>query len=315
MAKTLMALDEVRCGALAVRVAGLACLGALACSGGGVGSGGGSEPGVEHRNTSEEKAGEAGLPSLLGTGDCGRVEEPAICTWALSADAIVTGELVALRPAPSPAWIPCSSPDGALRVLSNEPCPGILEYALDLEVRVTEVLHGVVPAPNIFVRVGAEELAVWRPLPRVGPRAVEWWGEGDRLVPGLMLGLVLHWAADWNRWLLHGEPLLQIEETDGPVIDVQEHARACTASTPSGLDGMGLERLRQAVAGCRPVGDGMAAAEQRRRHYFAHSDDDRTRLHVAATCFVACGDPPHIGCEGDADCGAGERCVDNACQR
>jgi len=187
------------------------------------------------------------LPVGGGEGDClvSDAPAPSICEWALSTDAIVVGEIVAIRPVASPSVMTVNG-GGVVAT-----CDGVVNDVLDLDINVSKVLHGDVDSTSVVsVRVPGPWMDSHRPMPVVDGDGEVFWVPDDNnsLQVGDTIGAPIHWIDAVSTWSLLAEPLLGAR-TDGTLF-FEESVGDCRGRPTPDLGGRTLNQLASLIGQC-----------------------------------------------------------------
>lgn len=258
------------------------------------------------------------LPVMVSEGDCSPLEAPDPCTWALSTDAVVVGQLVAVRPLESPAVVTrmVGQPARAQRELRTS-CEGVVNPGLELELRVERTLHGKLSG-TVKVRMGKAQAMLLNPLPQRGAGGQVAWqpmgtGAGSPLVAGQRLGLALHYVPEHGAWSIMGEPLFApVAEGAGEVVRFQSATADCFEPPPAALEGRTLAEMAQVLASCTSA---KASKAPQRHARVWNTWGQNPEQSVAGVC-ISKPEPLAPGaCQASLDCGPGERCVSGGCRQ
>lgn len=221
----------------------------------------------------------AAAPPWLGGNDLSCLEKAKVstCSWAVSADRIVWGDVVAFELLTSPVFR--SSPEFELW---ERACSSPLDPIGRLTIAVEEDLWGE-GEDTVEVTLSSGLLSEFRPAPRLGPGGETVWlpeGSGAGIFPGMKIGLALHRVDGYSDWLALDEELFGLYEGKLATSSVY-----CTEFPPV-LYERSLDKLREALSACEG------------------SDAEKRALPAPAYAFLYaaahCDDPVGPGGEGGA---------------
>jgi len=201
------------------------------------------------------------LPAIGIDDECEpEATQPSVCAWATSVDALVIAEVTAVELLTTPAEKATAIGEHVL--VDDADCDEVVNPGLRLDIRVEQVLAGEAPT-TLTVRIGADRVSSFDPLPFRGEDGSLTWSTGCGLQVGQRLGLPLHHVDEDDVWSLMGERLFSV---DDDVVAFQTKAERCTGNVPVGGDGVALSTLIDDVSGCDDDADGAARrAEMLRR--------------------------------------------------
>ncbi|MDY0062236.1 MAG: hypothetical protein RBU45_20660 [Myxococcota bacterium] len=190
----------------------------------------------------------AKLPTMVVSGSEGTDFNPLSGqAWIRSMDLVAVGEVVSVSLENSPAFELSGS---SYRQVDG--CAGIVEPAMEIEVRISHSIHGRAEG-NITFRIGTEQVLTFSPRPSVGPEAgsIAWSSPGNPndsgITPGSTLGFGLRQIPGASGWSAMGEPLFTMMDTESGivsrfqevVVEGQDSVRI-----PQGIEGKTVEELR-----------------------------------------------------------------------
>lgn len=269
---------------------------------------------------SSDDAGVAELPRLQEVPrDC-KVEPftQTLDQWLYSGDAFVLGTVKSLRPALDIAWV-SDRYVGGDRLRDAAACDTV-EHGFVIELSNSSVVQPASLSHSITeIYVGFDQYAGWDTVPHVSAEQVSWpAGSKGTIEEGMQIAsLVLH-ETTTGRWgvpIAFGEPLFLMK--DGFLQAQAGAGERCGANVP-------LRELED-----QPVGSVIAKLKtySEEASYLAAIKARKTRQNAEntealmgpGTWFAHCGIPSSVmlgaDCTVDADCVAGEPCVDGYCVR
>lgn len=162
---------------------------------------------------------------------------------------------------------------------------------------------------------------MFNPMPTRGKNGTIAWldtNESDRRSPlrvGQTLGVSLHSISivQPNEWSLMGEALFTLDANGR--IRVQDRIGEAVEPAPTGLEGMTLDTLEDALRACDAASP--TADARRTLVHNLWGPKGRSPAHYRAAVCHATVDTPHApgACHVDSDCLDGERCQNATCVR
>lgn len=189
------------------------------------------------------------LPKVVsGSANCDPVTEPfEVCDWALASDAIVLGEVIAMRM----VYSPTRHTNGSIQSY-EEDCEGFIHPAFEIQIQVTDTLYGEVPE-TLTVSLSEQISSQWSPFPRGDQDGQLIWGPGEvserGIVPGDILGFALRHDTETGIWTPFEFSLFT---TDLEFQDISGGGGGdfCYPTRPQIEENTTLEGLRQIIETC-----------------------------------------------------------------
>ncbi len=258
------------------------------------------------------------LPGTVSEGSCG--PQPLaldLCTWAASTDALVWGTVLDVQLVDSPLMLNTDAL-GHWKMISSEECESqLIGPALELRLEVKQSMWGELSG-TVVVRMGYSETGHLEPLPkRAHDGSIEWISTSTEpgvgpLVEGQPLGVALYHVEEYGMWSLLWEPLFSQGE-DGRIF-VRKGIGECALPPPQNLAGSAPDDLATVIRSCQVTPEAEARRDRIRECITAPYVGCPPSLYWAAYCFPeGNGSLPPGSCTDDADCPAGESCVNGKC--
>lgn len=300
-------------------VAILICLPLFGCSDTEIGANvsDSGDPGERQPAVTTSSLSELYLPNLSGRSCESDQEEPKVCEWTASMDAVLWGRIESVEL--SKDWR-VRGDDGFDLV---EEC-SLGTVALQVTLDVTDVLYGDEIPTEVTFSIGGGILDDWIVQPKEnGEGGMDWKmlgaeqaDEDPPFVDGERLGVALHRVEESESWSTVGEPLFledEVEENDETttIVKFQKprfESECLEFPQPEEFEGMKTSQFSDMLAKC----DENEAATERKDAIEALEFDDPANL-FAGLCFDA-GSSSDSDCVADSDCGSDEVCVDGQCK-
>src|SRR5690554_235585 len=262
-------------------------------------------------SSSQENIGASPLPAIIQESDAEPPPAPSLCTWATSVDAIIWGTLEDVRLVDTPL-IGATGIAGEWEWL--QACEGQINPAMELDIRVKQILQGDVAEDVLTVHLGLEQRTLLQPMPTRGNNDELQWSNngsgGQALVVGQPIGMAIHYLPQQQAWSLMGEALFGID-VSGMII-FQQRAGEAIDPAPQGAAGQTISQLVRQISSCTPT------AESAQRRTFIKNvwgpEGQRLTSYLAAWCMQTSDTLLPGQCHADSDCEPGQNCINSSCQ-